>query len=99
MPNFEQEAKIQAWIFFGPILLSMVVATFIAFNPLGLLILIITFLGGYLVIRSKVKSKLRTREPIEWGLEKMNKKEKSGYVLGYILILISAAFILFQRWG
>ncbi|WP_413942708.1 hypothetical protein [Bdellovibrio sp. HCB-162] len=91
----EREAKLNAWIMIGlPALASLTALTMPLFGgPEKFLISIMLFVGGYLVLHSKLKLKMRTRKLVEWGSGGMTRKEKVRYFIGYLFLILAVGFI------
>lgn len=95
MPNFEREAKIQAWILFGPIFFGSLMAFFAQGNPFAFFIVILSVVGAWLIVKSKIASKIRTKQAIEWGSKSMNLSERRKYLMGWVLVVVCIFMTLF----
>lgn len=97
---FEKEAKVMIWLILGfPIFGGMLALYLPRFGIYGFVASATMVCGGYLVIKSKLAQKKRTKVLVEWGTAAMLAEEKKNYLLGYSLIglsfLIATAVRLF----
>ncbi|WP_413578605.1 hypothetical protein ACLVWU_08715 [Bdellovibrio sp. HCB290] len=99
MINFERDAKIQFWIFGGPLFIGAFVAWIAFFQPYGLILISTSIVGAWLIIKPKVTSKQRSKQPIEWGSANMTPQERRSYRTGWGILLISIVTSLVFKYG
>ncbi len=99
MPNFELQAKINAWFFFGLPVVGGLVAMLLPRFGVATVPAILACYGFWLFFKAKISEKRRVRVLVSYGSRKMNVKEAKDYYTGYALMFlaIGLAIYLFSK--
>lgn len=86
MPDFQKEAKVQAWIILGVPMILAIAGFFVGmFGPVTIPSALI-FYGLYLFFKAKMNEKYRRKVFVSWGPRQMTSEETKDYILGYVFM-------------